>query len=434
MYIAVSQIMKKVFGAVVLSLIILGALAGASTVKAARIPGIVILADMSHGQNPGGLQELIKIFPEGYWIVLVKSEGDEANLPDWVRANVEIRYGGFTEDTLNGVDMVIIGQPTSLPDPTEIEALANWFNDSLKALWISADSDYPAQGSELSQEFANMVLEAIGSKLRVDYVSVEDDESYAKKTYRVIGIIDPPPEVAELGFGAEKMLFHGPGAVAAVAPDGTWVNPLTNPVDGVYVVVRTSDAGRIVEHQPSEPGAPGNVGVAYTAGDTGRFPLLAVEIMENGNRVIVGGESPYSGYQAGITWEYYGIVTQGPRFCRNLLLWATQYEGELLAYKQILSSLGKIDDVANKVSSLESIVSGLQGITSRIDSLESQIGDLNSKVSSLEQNINTVGSDLTSLKDKVSSLEGAANTPLYVAIIAILLSLVAIAIPFVKKK
>ncbi len=455
-----------------------------AAVTPAQAQGINILVDMSHGQNPGGLIELMKIVPEAHWIVLLRSEDEVGLLPDWVVENAELRFGGFTGETLDRVDMVIIGQPTQLPDITEVNALVAWFGETPRALWVAADSDYPAQGSELAQEFANIVLEAIGSKLRMDYVSVEDDESNAGRTYRVVGIIDPPPELAELGYGAEKILFHGPGAVAAVLPDGTWVNPLATPVEGVYVIVRTTDAGRIVEHQPAEPGAPGNLGIAYTVGETGRFPLLAVEIMENGNKVIVSSESPYSGYRGGVTPIYYGVVMQGMRFIRNLILWATGYGGELLAYKEILQELKKIDevlaavdevsaaldslsaqvsgqlgelsskidevsgklsDLESRVGSVEGAVSGLSdtvsGLEGRISSLESEVGGvkgsisgLEGRISGLEGKISDLEGKLAGLESRIAGVEGAVGTPMYVAVLAVILAIVAIALGFVKKK
>ncbi len=404
-------------------------------VNAARIPGIVILVDMSHGQNPGGLEEVMKVVPEAYWVVLVKSQSDINNLPAGVKKLAdEIRVGGFTEKNLEGVDMVIIGQPTLLPSKSEVEALAKWFKSGkLKALWCAGDSDYPAQGSEKAQEFCNIVFEAIGSKLRCDYVSVEDHKEgyYAGRTYRVLGVVDPPKELAFLKYGCEnKVLFHGPGAIAAVTSSGTWVNPIKNPVKGVYVIVHTSDQAVIVEHQPVSPGAPGHFGIAYHAGDTGVFPLLAAEVMPNGNVVIASGESPYSGYQGMVTWEYHGYVLSGPRFVRNLILWATHYMGELNEAKKLYEVYDEVSKISSMISQLQSSISKLESkvsslkssqvsvsvsgeVAKELSNIKAQLSTLSSKLSDLEgkvSSLSNLGSVVNDLRAKIASLQGAVST------------------------
>ncbi len=405
------------------------------TVNAARIPGIVILVDMSHGQNPGGLEGLMKVVPEAYWVVLVKSQSDINNLPAGAKKLAdEIRVGGFTDKNLEGVDMVIIGQPTLLPSKSEVEAIAKWFKSgSLKALWCAGDSDYPAQGSEKAQEFCNIIFEAIGSKLRCDYVSVEDHKEgyYAGKTYRVLGVVDPPKELAFLKYGCEnKVLFHGPGAIAAVSSSGTWVNPIKNSVKGVYVIVHTSDQAVIVEHQPVSPGAPGHLGVAYHAGDQGVFPLLAAEVMPNGNIVIASGESPYSGYQAMVTWEYHGYVLSGLRFVRNLILWATHYMGELseakklyLLYDEVSKLSSMINQIQSSLSKIQSEISSLKSsqasasvsgeVAKELSSIKAQLSTLSSKLSDLESKVSSLsnlGSAVNDLRTKLASLQGAVST------------------------
>ncbi len=439
--------MRKVLPVLLLGLMLLSIAGFAGVSHAARPAGIVIAVDMSHGQNPGGLVELMHLIPEADWVIIVKTEDDIANLPTWVQNNAyEIRAGGITTDNLNNVDMLIIGQPTELLTPDEVNAITAWFNEYGLALWVAADSDYPAQGSEIAQQAANQVLEALGAHIRVDYVSVEDSQSYAGKTYRVVGIIDPPAELSFLKWGARKMLFHGPGVVYAIDDSGNPVNPITNPLPNVYVLVRTSEGGEIVEHQPKAPGEPGNVGVFYQVGQTGEFPLLVAENL-SGKIVIASGESPYSGYQAGITWIYYGVVLQGPQFFKNLVYWATGYMGPLMDIKELYDQLGGISDLQSSISSiqsslnsLETTVSNLQStinsLSSDVDSLSSKVNNLDSTVSSLSNQISQLQSDLSSLQDTVNSLSGVggkADNAFYIGIVAIILALIALAIPFVKK-
>ncbi len=447
--------MARRLALVALALLLIAPLAAVGA-SAARIPGIVILVDMSHGQNPGGLADLMKLVPEAYWIVLVASPGDEENLPKAVlKLADEIRYGGFTPDTLAGVDMVIIGQPTLLPDPAEIQALVQWFNGKgIRAIWVAADSDYPAQGSETSQQFANQVLEAIGSKLRLDYVSVEDEESYAGRTYRVIGIVDPVPKdrpSALLAYVASKVLFHGPGAVYALDANGNPVNPIETPVDNVCVIVRTSEAGKIVEHQTTEGG--GISGVFYQVGQTGMFPLLAIErvSIEPLKTVIASGESPYSGYQAMVTWEYKGIPLDGPNFVKYLIYMAVGYFApfkSLMELKAVDEKVKSIDEaLAGAQSAIDSLKGTLNTVSGKVDSLSSTVDQLSSKVSQLEGDLNTVKSDLGTVKSDVDKLKtdvsaasdaankasGKAGNALAVGVLALIIALGAVGLAFTRK-
>ncbi len=446
--------MRRLAGALLALAIILG-FSGALAAHAARIPGIVVLLDMSHGQNPGGLELLMKSVPEAYWIILVATEDDVSNLPQAVvKLADEIRVGGFTPDNLEGVDMVIIGQPTLLPSPDEVQAIVDWFNqNAIRAIWVAADSDYPAQGSETAQQAANMILQALGASIRVDYVSVEDTKSYAGKTYRVIGLVNPDPGAEEVAYGAEKVLFHGPGAVYALDQNGNPVNPVETKVPGVYVIVTTSDGGQIVEHQTSAGG--GLDGVFYKAGDTGVFPLLVAQRMseEPIKTVIASGESPYSGYQAGVTWEYKAIPLDGPAFARNLIYWAVGYMAPFKAYEKaeenaVNSTLEKIDpvikDVANMVSSVsakvDQVTATVNDLKGRVDQLSSNVdklsGDLDtvkSDVNNLKSTVDSLKSDVDGLKSKVDSAAGKASTAQAIGVLALILALVGIAIPFVKK-
>ncbi|MGC8974719.1 MAG: hypothetical protein ACP5KB_00805 [Thermoprotei archaeon] len=408
--------------------------------KAAKV-GIGILVDLSHGQTVGGIIEMMKMVPEANWVVLLSSEADLATLPDYVKNNAEIRYGGFNPTTLKDVEMVIIGQALRLVTPEEISALVSWFNSTPRAIWVAGDSDYPAQGNEIAQQVVNMVAEALGSHLRIDYVAVDDTISNAKATYRVVGTVDPDPEVAELGYGVKVALFHGPGPLAAVLDNGTWVNPVKVKIPNVYVVARTTEGGKINEYQPSAPGAPGMIHQLYSPGDTGIFPLLAVEVFPNGNRIIVSGESPYGGYQSGLTYVYYGVVMQGMRLFRNLVLWATRYYGELLAYKELLE--GK-EILSSLNSEVQNLASSLSQLTSNVNSLSNSLTSLQNTVTSVQGSLNNVNSRLTTLENnvgglnsRVSSLEGAATnitTSLALGGVALLLAIVSLVVGFVRKK
>lgn len=408
--------------------------------RAAKV-GIGILIDLSHGQTIGGVVEMMKMIPEANWVILLSSEADLIALPDYIKNNAEIRYGGFTSTTLKGVEMVIIGQALRLITPEEINALASWFNSTPRAIWLAGDSDYPAQGNEIAQQVVNMVAEALGSHLRIDYVAVDDTISNAKATYRVVGTVDPDPEVAELGYGVEVALFHGPGPLAAVLDNGTWVNPVNVKIPNVYIVARTTEGGKINEYQPSAPGAPGMIHQLYSPGDTGVFPLLAVEVLPNGNKVVVSGESPYGGYQSGLTYAYYGVVMQGMRLFRNIVLWATGYCAELLAYKEFLQGKDALMSLADEVqrlgSSLNQLTSSVNSLSNSVSSLQNTVTNIQGSLGNLSSRVSTLEGTVSTLDSRVSSLEGAAaniTTSLALGVVALILSIASLALTFTRKK
>ncbi len=408
--------------------LLVAAASAVPVVNAARAPGIVILVDLAHGQPAGGLDVMMDMIPEAEWILLVPSEDYVASLPKNIVAKAsEIRVGGFTPDNLAGVDVVIIGQVTQPLAPEEVQAIVDWFNaeGAPRLIWVAGDSDYPAQGSETAQLTKNQVLEALGSKIRADYVSVEDEQSYAGKTYRVVGIVNPDPEVAVLACGAEKMLFHGPGPLYALDENGNPVNPVETKVPGVYVVVTTTDKGKIVQHQSAESG--GMDPVFYTnIGEYGVYPLLLVEDKtgEDGvpKRIIASGETPYGGYQAGVTWEYHGVIMQGPILFRNLIYWGTGYMGDLLSCQKLMEAYNKAEEAYAKA----------EDNAGKVTQLQQTLSDLSKKVDQLSQNLTQVSQKADEAYKKAEEAAqkgpgGAAYAGIGLAIIALIVAAAAFA-------
>lgn len=384
----------SILAAVMVAMLLASALPSATSAPV----GIPILIDLSHKQPPAGVEFIIRIVPEGQWYVLVKTQEDADALPPLIKANAHgILVGDFSTVDLDklGIVMVIIGQPQAPLAPAEVAAIAGWFTGNPgRALWLAADSDYPAQGSELSQHAANMVLETIGAQLRMDYVSIEDSVSNAGAGYRVVATT-ANCEVPVLKFAAEKVLFHGPGAVSWVDEAGTWhpVKEGEKP-DNVYIIATTTENGLVVEHQ-AEP--KGTTGKAYTPGSEGVFTLMAAEEMSvagGTNIVIVSGETPYGGYQPGVSWLYYGVHLDGPRFARNVILWATHYMGELKEIESIAKLPGEITAT-----------------------LEEKSGQLEARVNSA-----------------ISGVSAYLNAALGLAALALILSIVAIALGLRKPK
>ncbi|WP_248841841.1 CGP-CTERM sorting domain-containing protein [Thermococcus thioreducens] len=121
-----------------------------------------------------------------------------------------------------------------------------------------------------------------------------------------------------------KVLFHGPGVVAYYDENGDWKPlPVGGGIENIYVIVTSSKDGQIVEN--TDPAAN-----AYTAGDTGQFPLMAVQLFPDmKNVLIVSGETPYGGYEPMWAPEYHGVKLDGPQFVSNFIKWAVYVQGEL---------------------------------------------------------------------------------------------------------
>ena len=351
----------------------------ASAFPSAAAPvGIPILIDLSHGQPSSGIEIIMRMVPEAQWYILVRSEEDKEALSPLVKSLAhDIIVGDFSTIDLEKyrIQMVIIGQPQALFTPEEVSAIVAWFTKYPgRAIWLAADSDYPAQGSETAQQAVNMVLEALGAKIRMDYVSIEDEESCAIRTYRVLGIVNPDPEVAVLGYACDKVLFHGPGGIAWVDEAGKWhILTKEDKPENVYIVVTTTSKGKVAEHQAEPTGISGK---AYVPGEYGVYTLMAVELIKVGKgygRIVLSGESPYGGYQPLTTWMYYGYVISGPQFVRNVILWATGYLGELKAYGKVLEEVskkvseeveplkGKFSEYDSKIASVSSTATGAMG-------------------------------------------------------------------------
>jgi len=278
-----------------------------------------VAVDLAHGENDKYLvgdvidRDTNETLAQG--IIPTITTVDWAYIGDPAQADVlGIKNLGdkITYDSLKDVKVLIIGQPSSPFDPEEIEAIAQWFSEGGKVLWVAGDSDY-GSGVQV-QEYVDTLLDQLGVRLRLDLASVEDPQSNAGAGYRVIGIVNPDENTPDRdmlvqGFQHDgKVLYHGPGVVAWVDENGDW-HPLVDGEvpEGVYRIVKTSEAGTIVEN--NDPAA--NI---YLAGDEGVFTLLAAEMVpgESGTNVlIVSGESPYGDYEPTWSPKYHGVARYG---------------------------------------------------------------------------------------------------------------------------
>jgi len=384
----------------------------AAALAAAQQLYVPILVDVAHGEATKGLDFWVNSTVNPYAIsdfaqlhILVPP--GEVRDPILLRLNATrsavLVRGDLSTIDLSRYKVIILGQPPKPLTEAELAALKKWFETGGKVLWCAADSDYPAQGSEESQVACNDIAEYLGARIRLDYVSVEDSQHNAGAGYRVIGVVDPPPQLGFLSFMAQRVLFHGPGAVAVVLPDGKWV-PATSPevqkhYNNIYVVVRTTENGVILEHRTSAD-KKGRDGKAHTAGDRGVFALMAVEFMPSGSVLILSGETPYGGYEPGVAPVYYRVPLDGPRFFRNLMLWATGN------YRELTTMIQQTQAVSKLAADVQTVKNDVAGVKSDVAALKNNVAALQSDLAAVKNGVSQVSGQLGTVSGQVNSLSG----------------------------
>jgi outer membrane murein-binding lipoprotein Lpp len=384
----------------------------AAALAAAQQLYVPILVDVAHGEATKGLDFWVNSTVNPYAVsdfaqlhILVPP--GEVRDPILLRLNATrsavLVRGDLSTIDLSRYKVIILGQPPKPLTEAELAALKKWFETGGKVLWCAADSDYPAQGSEESQVACNDIAEYLGARIRLDYVSVEDSQHNAGAGYRVIGVVDPPPQLGFLSFMAQRVLFHGPGAVAVVLPDGKWV-PATSPevqkyYNNIYVVVRTTQNGVILEHRTSAD-KKGRDGKAHTAGDRGVFALMAVEFMPSGSVLILSGETPYGGYEPGVAPVYYRVPLEGPRFFRNLMLWATGN------YRELTTMIQQTQAVSQLAADVQTVKNDVAGVKSDVAALKNNVAALQSDLAAVKNGVSQVSGQLGTVSGQVNSLSG----------------------------
>ncbi|MCD6558826.1 MAG: aminotransferase, partial [Palaeococcus sp.] len=108
-----------------------------------------VAVDLAHGENDKYLtgdvidKDTNETIAQG--IIPTMTNVNWAYIGDPAQADVlGIKNLGdkITYDALKDVKVLIIGQPGSPFDPEEIEAIAKWFSEGGKVLWVAGDSDY----------------------------------------------------------------------------------------------------------------------------------------------------------------------------------------------------------------------------------------------------------------------------------------------------
>ena len=238
--------------------------------------------------------------------------------------NWKVINSTITADTLKGVDILIIGQPTTGFTPDEMKAISDWLASGDKIMWVAGDSDYG--GGPSSQKAANDLLAAIGAKLRVEYGSVYDDIHCAGRFYRVLGYVKPDayPGLDTLVISdsvTKPVLYHGPAPVVWVDENGKAHDPVNETFPGLIRIVWTGNTAYAADNNPP---APMVYNPLFYGKGTGNhtFVLLAAEYHPSTkNIIVVSGESPYGDYEPTWAWYYHGVALSGPEFVTNMIRW-----------------------------------------------------------------------------------------------------------------
>lgn len=283
----------------------------------------------------------------------------EAALSNETFVEWRVVTGELTRIDLEGATMLIaiLADYTQEYTSAELAAIADWFDEGGKALWVAGDSDYGDDGPP-RQSNANKLLEAVGSKLRIESAAVEDPVSNAGRPYRVLGLSEKcDTEVSFLVEGVARALFHGPAPVVCYV-GGEYVRLEEERVENVYRIMWTTSEGVIVNHNPPEPEAHG-------VGDTGSFVLMAIEVIPEKECVVIAtGDAPFDHYTGTYMpelrkYDRYAVEypQQGAALVRNLLIFATR-PGFLA---RIVSTSAELEAVKARAGELEASVARLEG-------------------------------------------------------------------------
>ena len=331
----------------------------------------------------------------------LKAAMDDYSYVDWVVPTEEL-----TASDLEETDMLVLIQADPAVEYTEAElsAITTWFDEGNKLLWVASDSDYP-DGQELRPPDANIVLEAVGSKLRGEHGETQDPLVNFDAAYRVKGVSEYcAPEYKFLVAGVTYAQFHGCGVIIGYLNGNYYALDETD-IEGVYVIMTTSESGVISDESAPAP-------EVHSPGQEGTFAMMALEEMPNNNYVIATSDAPFSHYS-----PMYKPELQKPD--RYNLTSGNPQQGDVL--------FGNILDFAVRnamdatVSMLEADVAGLED---DVADLENDVAMLEAEKASLEEDVSTLTSEKASLEADLSAAQSSASTMQLAAVAALIIGAV----------
>jgi len=324
----------------------------------------------------------------------LKAAMDDYSYVDWVVPTEEL-----TSSDLEETDMLVLIQADPAVEYTEAElsAITTWFDEGNKLLWVASDSDYP-DGQELRPPDANIVLEAVGSKLRGEHAETQDPLVNFDAAYRVKGVSENcAPEYKFLVAGVTYAQFHGCGVIIGYLNDNYYALDETD-IDGVYVIMTSSESGVISDESAPAP-------EVHSPGQEGTFAMMALEEMPNNNYVIATSDAPFSHYS-----PMYKPELQKPD--RYNLTSGNPQQGDVL--------FGNILDFAIR-NAMDATVSMLEA---DVAILEDDVATLEAEKASLEEDVSTLTSEKASLEADLSAAQSSARTMQLAAVAALIIGVV----------
>jgi hypothetical protein len=259
-------------------------------------PEIVI--DMSHGQYSSYV-----FGEEDTWL--------ENNLTA-MGYDVVFAWGGLNASILADATGLLIGGiygTTNGFTAQEVTDVAAWFNAGDKFMWVGSDSDY--SGYAYINANASLILDAVGSHVYPEAISISDAISNCNASYRVVAnVTSDNAFVAPIVSGVSQVLMHGPTSLygSTSGAEGADVVALeTTTITNVYPILYYGASATIGDSDLVPP-------LANDDGDSGEFVAMTIEMNAGDagtSRLIVSGASPYGDYQPMFTTEYYEVPLEG---------------------------------------------------------------------------------------------------------------------------
>jgi hypothetical protein len=272
----------------------------------------IIVVDMTHGQYSSYV-----FGEEDTWL--------QNNLTA-MGYRVGFAWGGLNDTILARADGLLIGGiygTTNGFTAAEISAVADWFNAGSKFLWVGSDSDY--SGYAYINNNASLILDAVGSHVYPEAISISDAYSNCNASYRVVANgTGTNAFVADIVDGVDQVLMHGPTSLygSTSGAEGTDVVALeTNTITNVYPLLYYGASATIGDSDLVPP-------LANDDGDSGEFVAATIEInagTAGTGVIIVSGASPYGDYQPMFTNEYYTVPLQGEAFVKQAIDFGMNY-------------------------------------------------------------------------------------------------------------
>ena len=270
-------------------------------------------------------------------------------MEDISNAEWAVVFEDLAASDLSDADMLILIQSDMSVNYTDAEksAVKSWFSNPGKTLWVCADSDFSDQYQRIPT--ANDMLDYLGSKLRAESAESADPNGAEGADYRVLGQSENvDPEFEFLVDGVTQALFHGPGLIYGYLEGESYKLEEVS-LDGVYVIMTTTDEGIVVDFEPPVPDV-------HEVGYEGTLTLLALEKLANGNSLYVGADAPFAHYTPMYRpeiakYERYGVLhpQEGGKFFENIVNYAIRTK---------LAAV--VTGLEAEVSALETDVAGLE--------------------------------------------------------------------------